>query len=823
MSEKIGEQKFTRRDFLKVTGTAAAGTALLSGIPLNMRNLKVDTAMANTLSKETTTLSTCSWSCSFCQYKVIVRDGHVVRTEPQEGHTQRMCLRGRSRVQRTYSEERIKYPMRRVGERGANEWERITWEEAIDLIATQWKKTAEAYGPLANCKYQCAGSQGMLNGNAGMTVRLFNALEGTLFNFSFDYALVWGMMRAGVSWFDQNEGEDWSNSQAIITWGANPTDANIQQWQHIANAQEKGTQLVVIDPIFSGTAAKADYWIRPYPGTDAALVLGICKYLIDEKKYDAQFVRDHTNAPFLINAKTRDFVRLSDFGIEPTVGPVNPATGAPTKVDPPVVWDKASNVPVSVYEVREPAITGVPSTVKGVEILGTAWDQFVAHVQSWTLEKTSEVTEIPTEDIIKLANICATGKNYHYVNYGQGAYANGLHAGYAIAILFGLTGNFGKEGSSVGGFDYVFGAISGNAISVPSNGSRSKTISILNGCSIQQTGTYLGKPYPPLKNILITHANLLTGNTNSNRVRKELLDPMEQIVVVDIDYTETARYADILLPAADVFEYEDVVPLSHERNLRISEKAIDPLYESKRDSEISRALAEGFGLGDVVNDVSDDDFWKTTFDTDQCRKFGISIDSLREKKLIRYVPDKPYIGFKNLKFGTETGRITLYAEKVVPRLPNDQPYDPEFERLPQYFENPEASRTSALAEKYPFILLSKRNKIRIHSVLYMKTWAHDVIPEPIFYINPEDAKPLGIKHEDYVELYNDRGHVVGKAIYSEAMRPGIICYPKGYQKHECISGSLSEVTTDQFDTCAVNCSFFDNRVAVRPWKGDDQS
>lgn len=815
MSEIADNTSISRRSFIKTTGATVGGGLLFGGLG-SMRNLTIEPAYAAETTEEKITKGACSWSCSFCQYDVIVRDGNIVRLEPQEGHTQRMCLRGRSRLVRMYSEERIKYPMKRAGARGENKWERITWEEAIDTIATKWKKTAEEFGPQANAKYHCAGSQGMMNGNAGMMKRLFNATGCTLLDFSFDMAVAYGMIRAGLSWFDFNEGEDYVNSDYVITWGANPADANIQMWQHVANAQEAGAELIVIDPIFSTTASKADYWVHPYPATDAALCMGISKYLIDEKLCDYAFMRDHSCAPFLIDAQTKGYVRMSALGVEPTVGPISPMTGKPTIVDPVVVWDKATNGPVPVTDAVDPLIENVPD-IPGVDVAGTAWEMYVDHVKEWTFEKVQEVTDVPKEDVIKIAEACASGKVTHYINYGQGAYDNGLHAAYATSILAILTGNLGKPGCSVGGFDYVYGAIFGNPVTFPPNGKMMSTISALTACDIQQKGTFLGKPHAGFKNLWITHGNLLTGNTNSNRLKKEFLDAMEMIVVTDIDFTETVRYADIILPVADAYEYEDIVPLSHERNIRLTEKAIDPLYESKKEADIARLVATALGLEDVVN-ISDEEYWAAAFADAPAKKYGLNIEAMRNNKLMRYVDKKPYVGNEALRFAGEAGRTIFYADKVAPRLPSDQKFDNTFERVPRYFENTEASRTSALKEKYPFIIMSKRNRIRIHSVLYMKCWAHDVNPEPIFFINPSAAKEQGIANEDYIELYNDRGHVVGKAIYSEGVPPEIIMYPKGYQSHECKSGSLSEITTDRFDTCAVNCSFFDNRVALRPWK-----
>ena len=271
-----------------------------------------------------------------------------------------------------------------------------------------------------------------------------------------------------------------------------------------------------------------------------------------------------------------------------------------------------------------------------------------------------------------------------------------------------------------------------------------------------------------------------------------------------------------------MYEYEDVVPLSHERNVRLSEKAIDPLWEAKPDADICRFFAEKFGIADVVNNVSDEQWFDATFSSEAARKHGITMDKLRKEKKMRYVEADPYIGNTNLNnFATETGRLMFYNDVVFPRTASNYTLDPEREKLPSYFENVESGKNSKLKDKFPFVISSWRNPIRVHTTMFMKTWAHDVSPEPIVYINPKDAEKYGIEHDAYVKLYNDRGHCVVKAIHHSGMQPGCLCYPKGYQASETKSGALSQFTTDYADGYAMNCSFFDNRVAISLWDGKE--
>ena len=817
----------TRRSFVKAAGTALAA-ASLSG-PLasaQADSLEVDEQAAAGVAAEGEEFTcTCSWSCSFCQYHIYVRDGNVSHMLPKDGFTYRTCLKGRSRIQRTYSEERIRYPMRRVEgtPRGGGEWERITWDEAVDAIVSQWKKTEEEYGPLANTYYQGGGgAQGSLNGNAGLIMRLFNALGCTKWDYSFDNATNTGLTRGGIQWFDQNEPEDFVNSDYILLMGANPVNAQIQMWQHIANAQDAGAKLVCVDPLFSPTVAKADKWIPVKPGCDTALYLGLIKRFMDEGTYNADFVLNHTCAPYLVHVggdADKMYVRGSEFG-EPThVGPNNWVTGLPTEIDPIMVWSESAGEPQPFDTCTDPVMTGVPS-----EEYVTAWDLFTEHVQEWTFEKVSEVCGISQEDFNYLYDVLQPEhKVAHYINFGTGAYENGLHAAYALVALIAMTGNFGEPGRSVGGFDSMYGNFFGHALCTPSNGNMCKAVTFLAACDIMNSGELMGEPYP-IKNIWISHGGLIGGSVNSNRVKHELLDNMEQIVVQDPFMTDTARYADILLPVTDMYEYEDVVPLSHEKDVRISEKCIEPMYEAKTDSEIARLFGEAFGLADAVCDVTDDDWWRGTFDDVQAAvDHGITMDTLRENKIMRYVDDQPYIGNKGLtNFITETGRLMFYVDAPAPRTPSN--YDTsnvERERMPTYFENLISGENSEYAADYPLVCISWRNPARVHMTQFMKTWARDVMPEPTLFINPEDAAKYGVEDGSLCRVYNWLGQCVLRVAYHTGMRPGMTCYYKGYAETETKLGSLGEITTDYADPYAVNCSFFDNRIAIEPWSDDE--
>ena len=841
-------QKLTRRGFMAAAGLAGTSLATLaacsspqassSSAAASSAEEEASSSMANLEASSEVALKpeveekefycTCSWSCSFCQYRIFTRDGNVCHMLPKPDYDYRTCLKGRARIQRTYSDARVQYPMKRATfsiddphpeNRGKDEWERITWEEAGEMIGKKWLAVEEEFGPLANTYYQGCGSQGSLNGNAGLTMRLYRATGCTYWHYSFDAATNTGLTRGGIQWFDQSEPQDFVNSDYILIMGANPVGAQIQMWQHIANAQAAGVKLVCVDPVFSPTVAKADKWITVKPGTDPALYLGLIKKFMDDETYNADFVLNHTCAPFLVKNEDGKYLRGGEFQNEPLhEGPPFWVTGIPTEIDPIMVWSEKEGKPVCFDQCEDP-VWSCPD-----EAYTTAWDKFKEHVQEWTLEKVMEVTGISEDDFNFLYDVLQPkNKVAHYINFGTGAYENGLHAAYALSALIAMTGNFGEPGRSVGGFDAMYGNFFGHALATPSNGKMYNTITWLDACNIMNSGELNGEPYP-LKTMIQTHGGLIGGSVNSDRTKKEFLDKLDMYVVIDPFMTDSARYADIVLPAADIYEYEDVVPLSHEKNVRISEKCIEPLYEAKIDSEIARFLSKYLGVEDAVCDVTDEDWWKGTFDdVPAAVENGITLETLRENKEMRYVSEKPYIGNKDLKnFITETGKLMFYEDNPVPRTPSSLDVVSTFEReiMPSYFENKIAGEHSEYAAEFPLVMISHRNPSRVHMTHFMKDWARDVMPDPTLFVHPDDAKAAGVEDGQDILITSTVGQCVMKCVYHTGMRPGMTVYNKGYAENETKFGSQGAITTDYADPYAVNCSFFDNRIKIEPWTGE---
>jgi molybdopterin-containing oxidoreductase family molybdopterin binding subunit len=811
----------TRRDFLKVSGATAGAAAVVGAAkrPVLRTLQEINPEKSLAAADEQVFRSVCRPNCfGYCPLNVHVRDGKVVKTSMAQyvdPKFNRICLRGLSHVQRIYNPDRIKYPMKRAGERGEDKWERISWDEAITTITDQWKGIQQEHGNSAVSFFSCSGSMGLLHGlMPGIKARLQNAIGATAFDASVDVAVTHGINRVvgnAGPWI-ANECSDVVNSKTIITWGSNLTEAYPHTWHFVADALEAGTKLIVVDPVFTTLASKAHEFIQVRPGSDPALTLSMMQVIISENLHNVEFLLAHTVAPFLVRDDTKVFLRMSDLGVAPTDGPAD-AAGNPTKIDPVAVWDAATKTAVAVGTLEKPALEGAYE-IKGIKVQ-TAFELLKAEVNQYPPEVASKLTEVEPDIIRHLAHVSADTPVTHLTGWGPQAYNNGVHAAHATATLAAITGNVGYPGASVGSNWTIFPGINWG-FTAPNN-TFGPSISHLVYRKVVKTGTFQGKPFP-IKAMYVSHSNPVNTMADSNQWRNELLPTLDLVVVADVAFTDTARFADIVLPVADWFEVDEITGTGQAPFVQYSEKAIEPLYESKSDADIIRLLAAKMGVGEFFT-KTDDEYLEEILDTPYSKQFGITLKDLREKKAIRYFKE-PYIAWEGGAFLTPSGRMEFYLENPAPRSASDEEIDYDRERLPRFFPPTEAWPDNPLYKKYPLVLLSERPKFRVHSQWFATPWLRELDPEPVVKINPRDAAARNITNGEHVEVFNDRGHAVVKAVFSQALKPGVMKFPKGWQKKQYIAGDMAELSSSSFDPVGVNCSFMDELVEVRKWNGE---
>lgn len=805
------------------TTAAAAGAALGLGSASALLPT-LDVAEAEEVSREETFECVCRPNChAYCRHKVTVRDGRVVKSEQAsfpDARYNRICLRGISSLERIYDPDRIKYPLRRAGERGEDQWERISWEEAIDTIASKWQEIIDAYGPAALAFHHSGGDVSLLNCWPTIT-RFTNLLGGTYIDYNTDMGIDHGtgQVFGANDWNgpSSNDPSDWKNSKTIFLWGYNITEANIQAWHFLADALEGGTKLVVVDPVFITAASKAHRYVPIRPGSDLALVLAMINVIISEGLQNDEFLRNKSCAPFLVNQQTGKFLRRSDLGIAAEKGPVDPATGQPTVIDPAIVIDEATGTLVPVDDAARPALSGNREH-NGIPCR-TAWDLLCERVAEYTPDYAATLTDIDAETIVELAHLQAGDLVSNLHGFGNGCYVNGGVFGHALATLASVTGNIGKSGCSFG-FPVHVGVAVNNSWLRPELAKIPSGIPTLILPEVIETGKFRGEDFP-IKALHFSNSNALSNTVNHNELREKVLPKIDLIVTQDITFNDTVRYSDIVLPTPNYYEEEELVALFFAQHpyMQYSAKAVDPLYEAKTDTEILRMLADKMGIGEEFMPMSNEEACDQLFDTPLGRELGLTFENLKREGVIK-VPGLDVM-FEGQKFTTPSGRAEFYVESPHARNDFGQELDIEAAHLPHWETPAEAWPENPLFEKYPLVVITPKARYRIHGQWFNVPALRELDPEPTTYLNPADAAERGIADGDYVEVFNDRGSYVAKCILSEGIRPGVICTPKGWQRNQHKKGGYQEVTGGHFDPFTVNNSFYETLADVRPWDGEE--
>ncbi len=796
VSQKL-DPSFGRRAFVK--GAAATlGLASIAGFGCSPANQLEEDQPASAPAEEIYQ-GICRGNCGGgCIMNVHVREGKIVKTSAiheQDDLDSRICQRGLTHPQRVYAPERLQYPLRRVEgtERGAGEWERITWDEAISYITGKWQGYISEYGPQSLALFYGAGTYAY---NYYVWMRLFNLIGGTTVDAEYDMAaLEQGWRMYGMSqYLIGNHGNDVVDSKYIFTWACNTTIAGQCRWAYLQEARKRGAKIIVIDPMYTDIAKKADLWVPIKPATDGALALGMMNVIFEENLTDDEAMAARTSAPYLVKSETNTILRMSDLGVEPIEGPINPYTGQPTLIDPMVFMDANGNTGTP-EEIANPVIHGT-FVVNGIEVT-TALDLLIQRATEWTPEKTEEVTEVPADTVRELARMFAEGPTNLNIGFGNDHWGNGASVTQCQLTLPLITGQFGKPGAGIGGTQGAstsgWPAANLGGLVFPEGAVGGLKFPINYMPEIMETGMYGEMPFP-VKSFINVASNLLGCMSNRNAIR-EALDKVELVISVDQVMNDMARYADVVLPVPHWFEFETISSCPG-KWADFNDKAIEPQFECKTDVQIAAML--GTALGFEQMNITDDDFNAILLDSDALREIGITLESLKEKKRILAFPETWLYGSDEAPFITATGRGEFFIEDAAPQFPlMGRSIDTKLNSLP-HFEGPlEAYDGNPLMEKYPLMMWSHRDKFKVHSTFAVNPILNEIEPEPTLQINPVDAEARGIGNGDYVRVYNDRGSVTLKAYLDSSMRPGCTWTEHVWLQEQYKDGHLMELTNHQ--------------------------
>jgi molybdopterin-containing oxidoreductase family molybdopterin binding subunit len=732
-----------------------------------------------------------------CGITAYVQDGRVVRVEPAEfpdPKLRRICLRGLSSLDITYHPDRLKYPMKRIGDRGEGKFERISWDEALDLIADKIKKIAAEHGWPAIA--WVLGGPGAGTTKFGAYLRLASLTRSTrvsawgygdaglpcgsrvIFGTQFPYGLLFGQLWSGTP-----------DPDMIVVWGANPGESQpLNLMRPIMDAKTRGARLVVIDPRFTVTASKADQYVGVKPGTDTALALGLINIIFEKGLQDDAFIGRHTVGPYLVRDDNGQYLRGRDIGLP--------------EENEYIVWDQKTTSPKPRSESDiQPALSGAFSA-NGIPCKPSV--QLLKNLaKEYNPEHTAEITGVDANLVIRLAERIGVSKSVIFVTHmGFTRTYHGDISLRGLGTVAALTGNV--TATFKGG--YLPAVLNWNPFlkAIPQEPSYTRL-----GILQLYDAVIKGRPFP-VKAIWFSFINFLNQCANSKKISEVMFPQLDLIVATELFMTPTARYADILLPVCSYLEFSDLIPHPYPY-VQLQQKVIEPLYESRSDVDIAAGLAERLGFKQYF-EGRQDAFIDLILDSGNDSIKGITREKLKEGAMpLTFIP--PMDQEFDIPFATASGKIEIYSEKLVA----------EGQALP-VFLNPLESPVKTEGSKYPLSFIQGHSRFRTHSMFANVSSLLELNPEPLVDINPRDAAARNIADNDIVTVFNDRARTTLKARLTESVGPGIINITQGWWIDQFKEGSVNHLTHDVINPVQEKVyepNMHMNDVAVEVMKADN--
>lgn len=425
-------------------------------------------------------------------------------------------------------------------------------------------------------------------------------------------------------------------------------------------------------------------------------------------------------------------------------------------------------------------------------------------------ERAAEICEIPVADVEALAELLGTVRPATIAaGYGMQRYTSSGQTMRAILALLAVTGNVGRPGAGwqfanlqTAIFDKVQDPI---AFYPPESQDADRSIRV--SLSTARLGRdMLATTDPPLRMAWVERGNPLTQNPETNRVR-EAFRALDFRVVVDQFLTDTAREADIVLPAKTFFEQTDVIDAYWHPYIQLKQKVVEPAGEVKPESEIYRLLAERLELdaeavAAAIPRPSDADV-EAWLEKRLAPFPELSLKRLAERPIL--VPGHREIAFEDLRFPTPSGKIELLSEEAARRWGVDA--------LPRFVEPEESVRsTPDAARRFPLQLLTPNTKNRIHSQFNNLEMIRRLDDTPTVQIHPADARARGLAAGDRVRIFNDRGELVVGARLDHGIRRGSVAVTNGWWATD--GGAVNVCSLGRETDMGHGAAFHDNLVEI---------
>ena len=708
---------------------------------------------ASEIKSQTRRRVTCSLDCpDSCGILATVDDatGRVVKIAGDPAHPVTrgfLCGKVAKYLDRVYSPERLRYPMRRRAGvsksplphgREHESFERISWDEALATIAENLQRIGDAHGPESILPYSYAGTIGKL-GYGSMDRRFFHRLGASRLDRTICASAGTEALNLVYGTRLITPPQDFAHAKLILAWGANIHGNNIHLWPFLEQARRNGAKLIVIDPYATRTARLADWHIAIRPGTDTALALGMMHVLLRDGLQNAQYLADCTHG----------FAELKDRVLANEYAPENVA----------------------------------------------------------------RITGMTAEEVTRLARQYATTTPAVIrMNYGVQRSENGGTAARAIAMLPLLTGAWQHRGgglalSSSGAFGFNNAALEMPELMHASPLQRESRI-----VNMSQLGHALtALDGPRIHALFVYNSNPAAVAPNQNAVLEGMKRADLFTVVHDQFFTDTADYADVLLPAPSFLEQTDVQGAYGHYFVQLSERAMQPLGEARSNVALFSALAQRMGLAEPCFQDTEDDLIAQALNTSHPWMQGITRERLQTEGAIELNLPRNDQGetlpFSDATwFRTPSGRGEFYSGTL-----EAAGLDP----LPAFVPNTE-SRLGDHDPTYPLELLARKADNWMNTT-FANSPTHLHLEEKTLgklEIHPADAALRQIADGDIVTVRNRRGTLSLLAEVGISVPLGVVACRMGWNKLAADGRGVNVLTSEQLTDLGGGATFYSTMVEV---------
>lgn len=650
-----------------------------------------------------------------------------------------LCAKVNRYLERVYHPERLLYPQRRVGPRGSGKFERISWDEAFAEIAGRWRDLSTQHGAQCILPYSYAGTLGLVQG-AVTDSRLWNRLGASRLERSICGAAAEEAVQLTLGGRLAPPPQMLSESKLILIWGSNPASTAPHVMPFLREAQHSGTKVIVIDPIRTLTARSANQHIQPFPGTDAALALGMMYVMIHEDLHKPDW--------------------LATYAI--------------------------------------------------------GWEGLRKRVMEFPPERAAQITGLAQETIIELAREYATATPALLrISDGINRHTNGGQTTRTLACLPAVTGQYGLRGGGlmystsdwVGWDSEMVGHAHDPACPPPA-----RTI------NMNRLGAALtGEADPPIYSLYVYNANPVASTPNAAKIVQGLLRDDLFTVVHELFETDTARYADILLPATSQLEQEDIhKPYGH-LSLQYNASAIEPLGEAKSNWDVMRGLARALDFTEGWLHEDAEAVMRGVLDASiphNATLQGITFERLQTAGSLPFtIPPEREAPFADGIFGTPSGKVEIYSEQAA-----EHGYDP----LPNWVPEVEA-RTGleqSVTASDPLPLLCPAAHHFISSSFANVATLRAKEGKPTLRIHPSDAEARNIRSGQEVRVSNERGWCRLVAEVTTDVRPGVLATATvWWPSFSPDQRNINTITSDRLADFGGGSTFYTNLVYVEAYQG----